>query len=364
MKKHFVGMLCLLLCMGCLSGCGGDEWSCGQVAERFRDEDGRLTAFVVETDTGKQVGFRLTEESWITPYDDEFAEEEFLFEEPAGISVSVWPDGRAEKLVTAGGEKVRTYHAKAVHIDELLIPNALTLSDGTSVGVWKSNSWRTNRYVLEDGTELLRERPPFGPENVSVGDLEDFDDLSETAQERVLAFYEEQGVLYDLTAELERAYDAYLACEDKAQFDPYTVGQDISPCASSERAMYFLTTVTLPVSGNVITEVSRCAAFDRQTGERIDTWDLFACEPEAAIKTILDASGVDDFGDTPGLRTEMEAAFDPENILIHQESLEVVLPAGTLPSQEYSYMLGLDYSEVPGLLQDWAVPEPQESPEA
>ena len=37
-------------------------------------------------------------------------------------------------------------------------------------------------YQTEDGTELLREYGPSGPENVFIGGLESFDDLSEAAK--------------------------------------------------------------------------------------------------------------------------------------------------------------------------------------
>lgn len=353
MRKRCVWLAALVLCLGLLPGCGSvDKRVYGEVTEWFGDDGGKLIAFVVETDSGKELGFRLTEESIVWPMED-FTGERFAVEGPAGVIVSVSYQGRAEALTRESGEKIRTYNACSVHVDELLTLNAAALSDGTPIHMWKG-FWDTNRYALEDGTELLREQMPHGPADSYVIGLESMGDLSETAKKSFLAFYEKQGLLYDVPAELERAYADYLACGDKGKFDFYTVGQEVSPCASSRRVMYFLTTVILPVSGSECTEVRQCAAFDRQTGECIPAWDLFTCGPEEVKGAVLDASAF--LEDDPGLRAEMEAAFAPEHIIVCQEDLSVDFPAGTLPSQEHSYGLGLDYGEIPGLLHDWALP--------
>ena len=42
----------------------------------------------------------------------------------------------------------------------------------------------------------------------------------------------------------------------------------------------------------------------------------------------------------PGLLSEMEAAMKPEYIILFPDALEVAFPQGTLPSQEYSYVVG------------------------
>lgn len=52
--------------------------------------------------------------------------------------------------------------------------------------------------------------------------------------------------------------------------------------------IYFLTSVTLPINGSVATEVRLGAAFDRETGEHLSPWDLFACSEEEARQTLLD----------------------------------------------------------------------------
>ena len=44
-------------------------------------------------------------------------------------------------------------------------------------------------------------------------------DLPEAAQQRVSAYYQEQGLLYDTQAELERAYRAYVDTGCPEDFD-------------------------------------------------------------------------------------------------------------------------------------------------
>ena len=60
------------------------------------------------------------------------------------------------------------------------------------------------------------------------------------------------------------------------------------------------------------------------------------------------------------LRAEMRAAFRPEYIFPQPEHLTLYFPTGSLPSQEHSYIIGLDYAGHEGLkdlLQDWALPD-------
>ena len=58
----------------------------------------------------------------------------------------------------------------------------------------------------------------------------------------------------------------------------------------------------------------------------------------------------------------MEAAFSGRSLLLFPEHLEIAFPAGSLPSQEHSYLLGLDWDEeLAALLQPWALPYPPEN---
>lgn len=232
--------------------------------------------------------------------------------------------------------------------------NVMTLSDGESVDLWRSvYSSRDNIYKLSDETTLLSIQATAGPDNVYVGGLESFDDLSETAQKGVTAYYEEQGLLYNIPAELEKAYAEYLSCkENGTEYHERSISQDIAPTASNDKIMCFLTSVMLPVSGNTVQEIRLGAAFDRETGDALNIGDLFA-KPEAEVRQVL----LDLLApNNPALRNEMEAALKPEYIILFPDYLQVAFPQGTLPSKEYCLFSDFDYDELRNLLQPWTIP--------
>ena len=99
------------------------------------------------------------------------------------------------------------------------------------------------------------------------------------------------------------------------------------------------------------------AAFDRETGERIETWDLFSCQPEEAKKALLDRAELGD----PALLREAEAAFDPAWVVFTSDGIEVWFPQGSLPSQETSLILFLEYSQLEDILHSWAIPPKTET---
>ena len=67
----------------------------------------------------------------------------------------------------------------------------------------------------------------------------------------------------------------------------------------------------------------------------------------------------------PGLLSEMEAAMKPEYIILFPDALEVAFPQGTLPSQEYSTGIGLNYDDrLLSVLEPWAVPDGTQSAQA
>ena len=126
-------------------------------------------------------------------------------------------------------------------------------------------------------------------------------------------------MLYDEQAELERAYAAWLEAGDASDFQTWGLSQRIVPTALSEGVAYFLTTVERPV-GNFIMEQQRIgSAFDRETGEYIEAWELFTCPPDEAVRRILDLSELTE----PEQRAEMEAAFEPECLTFFEDRLEV-----------------------------------------
>ena len=122
----------------------------------------------------------------------------------------------------------------------------------------------------------------------------------------VAEFYEKQGKLYDLQAELERAWTAYRTAPET--FSSFVVRQDSSPAASSERVFYFRTNLTRTVSGNIVQEATLCAAFDRETGINIPLDDLFVCQKEDIGKKLLDLAEKGGTGPAdPAVKAEMQA---------------------------------------------------------
>jgi hypothetical protein len=231
---------------------------------------------------------------------------------------------------------------------------AITFSDGESANLWRTNHSGSDIYKLSDGTILLTIHDPIGPDNVSVIGIESFDDLSESAQKAVSAFFEEQGLLYDTRSELENAYAEYLACKESGiEYNGRHVRQEIVPTASNENIMCFITSVTLPMNGQMAQELRLGAVFDKKTGEIMSNWDLFTLPEKEARQRLLDAFNVAD----PTLRAEMEAALKPEYIILLPDNLEVAFPLEAMPSQDYINSVGVDYNEIRTILQPWAIPE-------
>ena len=188
-----------------------------------------------------------------------------------------------------------------------------------------------------------------------VGGVEDFDQLSAPAREAVASYYAEQGLLYDVEEVLGRAYADYR--DGGEDFSTYLVEQSVSPSASNERLMYFTTTVFCSIDSGTAEETSLPAVFDRETGEKLDIWSLFAVPEAEARAALLDKMA--DGSDVP--RTELEAALRPEYIIFRTDRLDITFPRGTLPSQEYATGGSFDYAELDGLLQPWAIPvEPEQ----
>lgn len=350
MKKAAFFPLFLLLCLT-LTACGGNDSISGEVVAVHQDP----AALILETSDDKRIAVLVEEDTYIFGM-DEIDGEAYKAAPHTGVSVSFFPTGRRTSLTTADGETLKAYRTDHyISIDAYLTEDAAALSDGTVLDVWKGR-FRGTCYQLQDGTELLREDVPSGPENCYVGNLESFDDLSETAKAAVRQYYEEQGALYDLQAELENAWAAYQA--DPETFSAQWVMQDTSPAGSNARIMYFSTTVTLPLGGNIAEERSVCAAFDRETGAYISLADLFAC-PEADIAgTLLTLAAENGSGpDDPALIQEMQAAFRLEYAEISANGIGITFPQGSLPSQEYAYVVYVDLDGLSGVLHPWAIPD-------
>lgn len=231
--------------------------------------------------------------------------------------------------------------------------NIASFADGENVDLWRSDYGGRDVYKLSDGTTLLTVQNSSGPANVSVDGVENFADLSETAKKAVLTYYEEQGLLYDIQTELKKAYDEYLRCKKSGQkFNDFFIIQDIVPTGSNDNIMCFLTSVTLPLGGQMAQELRLGAVFDKKTGEVLSIWDLLTSPENESKKQLLDAAQIED----ATLVSEMEKALKDECVILFPDNLEISFPQGVLPSQEHSIIVGIDYADLQGIIKNWAIP--------
>lgn len=267
--------------------------------------------------------------------------------EPGDLYSGNWPALRLSVKGRASlfGKPV-TLTAGSVQIDAAQQPEGLTLADGTSLSVWQASFDR--EYCAPGGTVLLEEQ--LGSEAADA--LENAAGLTEEAKEGILAFYEAPGILYDLPAQLERAWAAYKEADEV--FELYTLGQEVNLCAQNDSTLWFVTKVTLPLDGRVVTEEQFCSAFDKATGEKLAAEELFTCTGNELAAALLDAAGITD----EPRRSEMLTAFEESGVVFRGEALEVFYPEGAVPSEETALILGLDYTdEVKALLQPRALPQ-------
>ena len=324
----------------------------GEVVEWSTDGDTSLSSFVVQTEEGDRFGVLMTGQTVVLS-SDTLSAEDFLRQPPEGVVVSILGKKGRQTLTAQDGRTLAACSAERVSIIGQVTQNVFALSDGTEIDLiqYDSSPFASNIYRLRDGKQLLRELPPSGPENVSVGGVASFDDLSPAAQEAVSAYYDRQGLLYDIKQQVETAYQEYRTNPD---FRPFYVERTVSPSAASSRVIYFLTTVTLLSNDGSGTELRLGDAFDRETGARLPPLTLFSLPPEQVPEALVSLSKPE--SDT--LHTEMLAAFRPEYLVFFPEHLELNFPRGTLPSQEYDYIAALDYTpQLTALLQSWAIPQ-------
>ncbi len=351
MKKYIIYVV---MCMLFLSACSGEKSISGQVIDVNLETESGLTQFVILTEEEEQAVLQMDDETFVLSWVDGVDAEAFKDGQILDVEiVASYTDKEASK--GSSGEKRELYFADEIRIHSVFEEDAQILQDGTQLDIWKQSD--SISYHLKDGTELLIEQTPCGPHNSYVGGVDSLETMPEAAQEKVLAFYEGQGLLYQVPDELERAYQEYLT--DSEEFSSYYISQSIRPSASNETVIWFLTSVMLPIDGKHGQEIRLGAAFGRETGEYISNFDLFACAKEDVLPHLLELAK---FTDTD-LQAEMEAVFQPEYIIFSPESVEIAFPAGTLPSQEHCYMIGIDINEeLCEILNDWAVPRIAEFP--
>lgn len=321
----------------------------GRIVETQVDQTTGEVTYVVYTTRGEEIGLLLEEDTWIRSYFDTYTEQDFL-DGTITDSLHIYAElgSNKETIYNQDGEKIPAYPAHLVEIDAYQMPDLMTLNDGTQVEVWQGH--RGVLYALHDGPELLDVHTPYPPD-IALDGVQGLEELSQEAQDNIVAYYEKQGLLYDELEELEAVYQSYLEAGSPASFSTCLILQDTYLSASSPRVIYFTTSLQAP---SKYLEVG--TAFYRDTGERVDMEDLFTCTSEELEQALLDEAEITD----PTLRQEMEEAFDLDRLILYPDLLKVGFEAGSLPSQDATYFLSFDYDDtILERMHAWAVPYSQ-----
>lgn len=236
--------------------------------------------------------------------------------------------------------------------------SVVALPGGETVNCWRAHYGSLPGsiavYKLSDGTELLTESDPVGPENAAVDGVACLDDLNEEARTAICAYYEQQGLLYNLEAELRSAYAAWQECQQSgSDYVARHLEQAVVPTASNEKLIWFETTVTTPLDGQEVQEQRLGAVFDRETGEALDVWELFALPQQEVLQQLI--GGLPSVG--AARRQAMQEAARPEYFAFYPEHLELTFPQGVLPGSETGMTAAWEYGELEELLQPWAIPD-------
>lgn len=317
----------------------------GRILETHVNNTTGDVSYVVFTTRGEQLGLIMEDYTKVISYFDAYTDQDFLDGAiKDGLRIYAELGNSKESISNRYGKKLPTYSAQLVEINAYEKPDPILLKDGTQVEVWQKNGGVL--YALPNGPELLDVHTPYPPD--SIAGLEE---LSQEAQDNIVAYYKKQSLLYNELDELETVYQSYLEAGSPVSFSTCLILQDTYLSASSPGVLYFTTSLHAP---SKYLEVS--AAFYRDTGEPVDMEDLFTCTPEELKQALLDEAGITD----PTLRQEMEDAFALDRLILGPDLLSVQYEAGSLPSQDTTYFLSFDYDDtILERMHAWAVPYSQ-----
>lgn len=187
--------------------------------------------------------------------------------------------------------------------------------------------------------------------NACINWYDVFAALSDKTRKNILAYYAKP--LYDEREELEKCY---AECRELGEeFIPGYVQQNVWLTAYNKQVVYFKSSLAELLSGENA-DISLGAAFDRESGEKLDFRRIFAVPEEEVCRRLPELAGRIDDED---LRAEMAEVLNPEWIVISEEGLTVQFPAGSLSSfEDQAYLIHVRPHKVmeAELLQPWAIP--------
>ncbi len=326
--KLVFAMFCVLL----LCACGNKKQISGRV---IAFEDGILT---VQTEKRKTYDILVDPQKTVI-FDLVSGETEGQLDSDCRVQVN-WARKQGQHV------------AEHIWINSRLYRNVMQLSDGTAIDVWDRNGSR--EYCLQDGTALLVEDNPGGPENNSRwNELLYYEDFPEAAQQGILDYYSKMGNRYDIPALLE---DAYLVCSISEEFNNQYVSQYVGIEAWNDRIICCQLNLTIPQERTNCYGESFCegAVFDRETGEQISQYDLFALTPEKLEDYLLDQLDHDGTLDRESIRLNLK----PEQIVLRRDGgIDFFLADRTEGDYRGMLQMGLTPEQAREILQPWAVME-------
>ena len=359
MKKGIlvVGLLTTLMLL--TAGCAGQEKEeydaesvflshegfYGEITEYHFDDNGAMKSISLHIEEEYEeepywfecdMEVLLTDRTQITCDVPGFNPERFLAGDYGNISIQ----GTGQKSKEDGGF---VCEADTILLYSVLTDEAATVSDGTQLKVWKGDRGKT--YTLQDGTEILDVTDTYLPDFTAYPGH----GLDPAVQKKIYAYYEAQGDLFDLQEELENAY------KNRKKDSWINVTQAVDTVSESEKYIYYRTYLHTPWWPDRPQTRELWEAFDKSTGEKVDTLSLFTLPPEEVFPTLIRMAGVKD----EKLVGELRDAFRPEYIWLRHDHLGLVYPEKTLPSHPKEYGIWFEYDEnIKGILKPEAVPPP------
>ena len=353
MKKLLLGIT-LIFCGGLLVGCSTEKEITGEIVEVHVDEAAGIEEYVLLTEKGDIIGLTATNGTALFSWVDSLDIEAIQFGEQRGAIVSAKCGRTKTTIVTKDGTEIKAYPATNIVVEEAVIREAYTLSDGTTL-TRRDTIFDRFSYELPDGTELLWGEVPHPENNLSGEALEKRTDLSEKAKEAISAYLGEYGVSYNLEESLENAYADYLNAEETGRdFRSNIMLQENRLLEGNEHYVTCSISLSKPAEQyytGVAVEDKRFVILDVQTGDIVPLWDLFNVSEQQARITLGEHCIADNVSTTA---EEYANAIDPGYVCWSTQGLEIYFPAGCLQEYEHTLIVNIDMADIESVLTDKA----------
>ena len=239
--------------------------------------------------------------------------------------------------------------------DTLLEETAMVFEDGITASLWQRPYFGQKVYRLSDGTDLLTVDAPNTVDNVAVMGMEGYEGLSEAAEQKVLDYFTELGILFDEEGELRRSYKDYcLAQKENRAFHTHMLAQDSSPYGENDSYLCYITTVQYPQDlrfDRTVLEDRYSVIFDKETGEVVSPWALFRVPEKQARQFVLDQIMRYYRGD----RADADRVLEDSRIFWSDRGLSIDFPQGALPGEQYAWGMTIEPADLADVLTEKAL---------